>query len=434
MKRLIALICIAAIAMQAQNVDMNQFFLKGTTDKNPLHYQVGETITFTLNLETKGQAIPDGYTIKWNRTGDDGVADKGDSPANQQPLVIKTKAEKPGFVRIYAELYDNNGNPARKPKQPGRSSGDWSKVFFEGSAAADPLLMKTTQEPQDFDEFWKRQLARLDATPLQPTLQPVPSKNPKVAIYAVTIPCPGPDNRPATGYITIPANAKDKSIPAELTVHGRGYILQDIPTNGPENKVVFEVNAHGYDLGKDKEYYDEYLKNTSSNGHGYGFDPIQNSNPETAYFNGMALRDLQALRYLKTRIEWNQKDLKINGGSQGGLQAIWLAALDHDVTTIAPSVPWCCDMGGKSLGRIIGSWHIKYVPQLDYYDPIFHAARIPTSCNVNIARAGLGDYVSPPSGVFIFFSKLKCPKSITWIQGGTHGYTPPQPNFSFTIK
>ena len=45
MKRLIAILCIVAIARRRNGYE--PIFLKGTTDKNLLQYHVGETIVFT---------------------------------------------------------------------------------------------------------------------------------------------------------------------------------------------------------------------------------------------------------------------------------------------------------------------------------------------------------------------------------------------------
>ena len=139
----------------------------------------------------------------------------------------------------------------------------------------------------------------------------------------------------------------------------------------------------------------------------------------------MVLRILRAMEYLKSRPEWNGKTLIAAGGSQGGLQTMWAAALDPDVTLAAPSITWCCDLAGSDkAGRIHGRWRIKYVPALDYYDPVFMAKRI-KNAEVRITRAGMGDYVCPPSGLAISYNNLATPKkSIRWVQGSDHGFVP----------
>ncbi len=192
------------------------------------------------------------------------------------------------------------------------------------------------------------------------------------------------------------------------------------------------MNAHGADLLQDDAYYEEFGKAIRTEKYAYAFDPQQNASPDTAYFHGMVLRLLRALEYLKSLPEWNGKDLTVEGGSQGGLQTIWAAALDHDVTMAKPAIPWHCDAAGQSVfGRIFGGWRIPYAPGLEYYDSIHMAHLI--QCPVEITRAGLGDYVCPPSGIAIFYNRLTCPKTIHWYQGSDHGYIPRNPEI-FTLQ
>lgn len=57
-----------------------------------------------------------------------------------------------------------------------------------------------------------------------------------------------------------------------------------------------------------------------------------------------------------------------------------------------------------------------------YFDAVFAARRV--RCPVEIRRAGLGDYVSPPSSLAVLYNALDVPKTITWNQGWTHGWSP----------
>ena len=198
-----------------------------------------------------------------------------------------------------------------------------------------------------------------------------------------------------------------------------------MPGSVTPGQLVLRINAHGQELGRDEAYYKEFFESIKSRGYSYAFDPEQNKDPENCFFNGMVLRVLRAMEYLKSRPEWNGKDLIAAGGSQGGLQTMWAAALDPDVTVALPSITWCCDLAGASKdGRLTGPWRLKYVPELDYYDPVFMAKRIKTA-EVKIQRAGLGDYTCPPSGLAISYKNLATPrKSIRWVQGSDHGFVP----------
>ena len=148
----------------------------------------------------------------------------------------------------------------------------------------------------------------------------------------------------------------------------------------------------------------------------------------------MTYRVMRALQYVESLPEWNKKDLTAVGGSQGGLQTVWAAGLDPRVSCARPSIPWCCDLGGITMGRLVGGWRIEWVPALAYYDPVNIGKRISKTCDFEITRAGLGDYVCPPSGVAVLFNNVPAAgKKIVWVQGSEHGYVPPAPNQAFTI-
>ncbi len=395
-------------------LDPAKFSLTGATDREQALYRAGEPITFRLDARYADELPPGDWYIKWNRTGDDGKTAGGTERVSDQPLTITTSLDKPGFVRIQATLLDRNNRPIYRANAKGKRE----TVFFDGGAGVEIEKLQGLPEPEDFDAFWSRQKEKLAKVPLKATMDKVKSSN-GVDVYAVTVDCAGP--APVTGYLTMPADAKEKSLPAQVNFHGYGTSVQNPPGGGSADKISFSVNAHGYLLGKDKAYYDDFFASIKSNGEIYAFDPKQNADPEQAYFNGMALRVMRALEFVKSLPQWNGRDLVVSGGSQGGLQTVWAAGLDHDVTRALPSIPWCSDLGGFRQGRLKG-WYPAHCAGLDYYDTINHAKRI--KCPVEITRAGLGDYTCPPSGVAILYNNIKSPKKINWVQGSTHGYTP----------
>ena len=112
----------------------------------------------------------------------------------------------------------------------------------------------------------------------------------------------------------------------------------------------------------------------------------------------------------------------------GGLQTIWAAAFDPDVTVAKAEVPWCCDIGGETVGRNRGDWYVRWVPGLGYYDPVNLAKYVRPECVFEIPRVGLGDYVCPPTGVMAFYNNLKCAsRRAVLFQNSRHGYVAPRP-------
>ena len=394
------LLCFAMLPTTALfALDGTKIAFNAKTNKHPLKYEIDEPMVFTFTLDLKGQNLDAPLTIEWTRTGDDGATEEGAVVYDgKAPATMTTKLGCNGFVRIYAKLKQADGKYLK--------SNAWRDWFFDGGAAVHPESLTSTPEPTDFDEFWARQKARLDKVPIIADLKEL-NRSDVAMVYAARILCAGP--RPATGILTIPLGAEEgRKYPILITLHGYGppkYNPNKIVGRGASDKITFSLNSHGVEYQRDEKYYIAFNAMIKENGEKYAFNKEVNEDPEITYFNGMALRLMRALQYLKTLEAWNGKDLHAQGGSQGGLQAIWAAALDSDVSLVTAEIPWCCDIGGY-----------------DNYKCMNMAKRV--HCPVEITRAGLGDYACPPSGVAIMYNNLKCKKSIVWHQGSEHSYIP----------
>lgn len=400
---------------------LEQSFISGATNKSALSYAAGEEMVFTFKFHMPAGHTPEkNWSLFYTRKGDDGEVFSGRVPANET-LTVKTKLNRRGFVSVTVRLVDENNKFIAWKNRRNQARN----ISFFAGTAVEAEKLTDCGEPADFDQFWQKQRAKLAQVPFAGKVELTRfNKSGDVEIFIVKIPCAGP--RPVTGFIGVPVNAQPKSLPCEIVFTGYGNTkLVHTYTKWSADRVKLLINAHGQEINQSKEYYDKFFASISSNGHSYAFDPIQNSDPETAFFNGMALRVMRALEYLKSRPEWNGRDLIARGGSQGGMQTVWAAALDSDVTEAYPYITWCCDLAGASKAqRLAAYWRIQYVPALDYYDPVFMAKRI-KNAKVVITRAGLGDYICPPSGLAILYNNLATPdKTIVWVQGSDHGFVP----------
>ena len=397
--------------------------ITGKTDKPFLSYKPGEEMVFTFTLDT-GNDKPGNWNFHYRRGGDDHKTLSGKAPADK-PLIVKTSLNKAGFVYVEVTLHDADGKRIYSETVLPNKKRRKNTIIFAAGAAVQPETLKDCGEPEDFDAFWMKQKQRLSAVPFVGKVEKKLVKQQKgVDIYAISIPCAGP--RPATGYLTIPQNAKEKSLPVHVIFFGYGISKQSAPAASSRTTINFYVNAHGQKLEQNAEYYKAFFK--SIGGKGYAYDQKKNQDPETCFFNEMALRNLRAAEYVKTLPEWNGKNLIIHGSSQGGLQTMWVAALDQQVTEAYPAITWCCDLAGSVKQNRFGAFgRIKYSPALEYYDPVFMAKRI-KKAKVVIKRAGMGDYTSPPSGIAICYNNLAAPdKTVKWYQGSTHSDIPKNP-------
>ena len=419
---------------------LDDAWIRGETDKNPLSYEPGETMRFTLTPMALDGAVPEGeYELEWKITDDFDVEGRsGKMPFTGEPVTFEASLDRPGFVRLEAYVLGPDGkryvkqftgDPTTPEGQKAMNAFEKAKknVFFDGGAAVRPDLLEPPEEPADFDEFWERQFARLDRVPLKADRVEIPCGNPKSRLYAVRVDCAG--LRPVTGYLSVPKAVEEgATFPARLETHGYSgnSCTHGRPGWSRDNEIVLNINAHGLKLeefGATEADTKALRFEVRSNGKQYAFDPEQNKDPETAYFNGMVLRVKRALQYLKTVEGWNRADLFASGGSQGGLQTIWAAGCGEGVTRAESGITWCCDLPWNAKRK---GWYIEWVPGLGYYDAATWAKRIPQSCHVNVTRAGLGDYTCPPMGLAKMWNAIHPGnREIHWVQGSEHGYVPP---------
>jgi cephalosporin-C deacetylase-like acetyl esterase len=411
------------LALAAVTGHAGDLLLLGKIDKPTPFYAPGEKMIFEIRLEKDGQPVP-GTRLSWTRTGDDGLTEKGEATsAADKPLVVTTSTAKPGFVRILVNAIGPDGQTLVNDSK--------KKVVFDGGAGVQPEKLKNIPEPADFDTYWTAQKTALAKVPLKVLEQkPVPETHPGVETFDMKIACAGAiaagdtTPKPVSGYFSKTKNAALKSAAAQVSFNGYG-----IGSAGREDTrvaqsakplLVFNINVHGIENGQPADYYANLGKTTLK---GYAFNKQENTKPETAYFNGVVLRVLRSLEFIKSRPEWDGKTLIVSGGSQGGFQALLAAGLDPDVTRCSAWKPWVCDLGGVTLGRLKG-WRPDYTRALDYFDPVNHARRI--RCETTIV-SGLGDYVCPPSGVTVLYNNIpdSVSKRIEYQQGATHGDTPP---------
>jgi len=424
-----------SLSLSAQAIEFDSpAYIRGVTDKDPLTYAPGETMTFTLQLADLGQPIPAGSRIFWRRTGDDGQVVTGSVVATDAPITVVTSLDRPGFVRLRAELTD--AACKRYERKGGADFGESRGVYFDGGAAVKPYEIAEYPEPKDFDAFWEKRKARLAAVPLVSDVKEIPQTNKYAKLFAVSVRCAGP--RPMTAYMTIPraAFAEGKKYPVHFSFEGYYAAIGhpkppiDQLSYSHSQAIYLYVNPHGFELGREKEYYQEFRASIESNGRSYGFDKAQNGSADATYFSGWAYRIMRAVQFAKTIPQWNGKDIVSGGNSQGGLQAVWAAGLcPDDVTSLSVARPWSCDFGRVPMGRTHGPWFVDFAPPLAYFDPVYHIKRIPKTMPFSIWFAGLGDYICPPSGLALLYKNASADKkSIHWVQGATHGFTPTKPH------
>lgn len=372
--------------------------IKAVTDRPQALYQTGETARFDLTVTQDGKPLAQGQ-IQCSLSKD------GVEPKREETLQIKDgKATltgtlgEPGFLLLRASIAGQ-------------------KDFAQASAGFSPQEIKPSLPvPDDFDAFWAAQKAALAQVEMKSTLTPVTSTLPKVAVYDAQITCLG---APVSGYYAKPKDAKAKSCPAILFVHGAGVggsSLGAVAWSEREGGMLsMDINAHGLPNGKPKAFYDEQAAGALKDYRFQGRD-----DRGKCYFKGMFLRVIRALDFLTAQPEWDGKTLIVYGSSQGGFQAFAAAGLDPRVTFFCAGVPAGCDHTGIAAGRING-WP-KLVTITDgkavkaelqtarYFDNVNFATR--AKCQGAAVTVGFIDTVCPPSSVYAAYNVLTMPKTL----------------------
>ena len=402
-------------------------------------YRTGETIVVSAQLLEDGKPVTN-KLLRYVLSRDVTHIKTVDGPADA-PVTIETTLDHPGWCKVLAVGMDQN-----KKMLTGTVNGKPKNALFDIGAMVDPLDLKQgAPTPEDFAAFWERQKAELKRIPMDVKYKPVPSTPEYRKVNFVTINC-GEGIRPVEGIMHIPANAKPKSLPILLHVHGAGVHNPSDPQWAPPIPggsaikwpvIFFNLNAHGIPNDQPKSFYTELREGELK---AYPF--INSTNCETYYMKGMILRLIRALEFLKTLPEWNGKDIVVGGGSQGGAQALFAAGADSQVTEIYADVPAMCDHGGTLVDRQAG-WPGLYfrengkimvkqdydrknakpgseamVQTAGYFDAANFARQI--RCKTYIRTGGV-DGVCPPTSVFAAYNAIPSTnKEIDFAPLGAH--------------
>ncbi|TLD68197.1 acetylxylan esterase [Phragmitibacter flavus] len=386
--------------------------LKATTDRPDSIYKTGEPATFTIS---SSPAIDGPVTCILSK---DGIQAQPPQTLNLQKgkATLTGTLDEPGFLQL-------------------RVTSPHAKSHTLAAAALDPHLIKPSMPvPDDFDTFWQNQKDALAKIPLKSTLTPVPATSSapfkNIDAFDVQVDCLG---APVSGYFGKPKNAKSKSLPAILFVHGAGVRSANLGTvhwaTNEGGMLTLDINAHGIPNGQPEEYYEQLSKNELLNYRAEG-----RADREKNYFTGMFLRVIRAIDFLTAQPEWDGKTLIVYGTSQGGYQAFAAAGLDSRVSFFCAGVPAGCDHSGSQADRVNG-WPkmVPNDPATGKPDPLaLQTSRYLDAVNFAQRAHGKGaaitvgfiDVTCPPTSVYAAYNALTIPKTLNTEPLAGHTNTP----------
>ena len=373
-------------------------YFKCTTNKNPLEYTCGEKIVFTVTPKEKRN---DSYCrfAKWELLTDDGKKDEGLSFCDgNNPIVVETVLDKPGFARLTCTAYNENKG----------IDESFPRIIVSAGADIEKLSYLDTI-PDDFGEYWADFKDTVDNFETEVTYKKEITAGIPDGVKCYDIRLSTPEGKPVSASLCVP-EAEGK-YPIIMRFSGYGISGSD---NFPQkDAITMHVNAHGIEnhlSGTELEFkYGKELAN-------YGLRDDENASNMTTYWRGVMLRDLMGIKYAKSLPKWDGENLTVSGGSQGAYQSILMASADPDVTFLDISVPWFCNLRAEEFGFMNG-WRAKFAEGLRYFDPVAHATRV--KCPVKM-RIGLGDYCCPPSTTVTLYNTFKTEKTLEIVQGAFH--------------
>ena len=401
-------------ALAAGGALAGTFSMEAKIDREPAIYKVGETAKVRVQIFEDGKPVGGKTAVcSWNYEVSNTVtiAESGSE--------FELKLDRPGQVLFRADLWDGTNRLKGVTKKQTKPS---SLIVWAGALFEPEKLTATRTRPADFDTYWDHEIAEMNRlVPMGKTLPRVAkTKAPQKGFvaYCVEIPC---TPRPACATLVLPEKAEAKSLPA--VVEFMGYGSSKSSRTCITNAMYMCVNPHGFADDRSNEDWQRFMH--AEGEFGYPYDGWESR--ETCFFHGQILRAVRALQWIKTRPEWNGRDLAVTGVSMGGSQSLQAAALDRDVTMCVPRDPAMCDHAGliadpphrpgwpwilatpRKLPEVQGYGPVD--PALlaisDYFDNVFFAERI--TCPVYLAT-GLADDVCFSEGVLKAFNATKGPK------------------------
>lgn len=362
-------------------------------------YEAGETARLIVSVTRDGKPVNEG-TVSY--VVDDFITEappQRDYPRGELDLSSSTavtfSSQQPGFLRCRVSF--------RTPEK--------KTITATAAAAFSPTKIEPSLPvPDDFDAFWAEQKRQLAAVPLDAKLTPVAHSDSSVTCFDVQVTCVG--DVPVSGYLAKPVDAKPKSLPAVLWVHGAGVrssILTTAVSGAKAGMLSMDINAHGIENGKPAQFYEELAAGPLNN-----YRHAGREDREQSYFRGMFLRLVRAIDFLTAQPEWDGRVVAVIGHSQGGGQALAAGGLDERVTFIGSGVPAICDHSGRAAGRVNG-WP-KLVPvdaqgtpdatileASRYFDAVNFASRCRAEA---IMSVGFIDATCPPSSCYAAYNQL----------------------------
>lgn len=287
--------------------------------------------------------------------------------------------------------------------------------------------------PADFDAYWDRALAEMNATDPQVELIKNPIKLPNVQCFDLYF--TGTRGGRVHAKLLKPAKTTGK-LPAVLNFHGYSCASVDWTTYTNYVHMGFVVAA--MDTRGQGGYSDDCnpVRGTTLNGH--IIRGLDDPDPDNLFFRQVFLDTAMLAKVVMAMDDVDEERVGAWGGSQGGALTIACAALVPELKRAAPAMPfltdykrvWEMDMAEtayaelKAYFRAFDPCHERedeIFTKLGYIDLQHLANRIRAKM---LFSTGLMDNVCPPATQFAIYNKITAEKDMVIYPDFGHEWCP----------
>ena len=276
-------------------------------------------------------------------------------------------------------------------------------------------------KPADFDEFWDRSIAEMEA--LDPQCEIIENKMVQTP-YAVCsdLYFTGVGGSRIHAKLMRPRKPEDRKGPAVVAFHGYTGSAGDFYSYLPYAAAGFTVAA--LDCRGQGGYSQDTIPTTGPTLNGAIVRGLSDEDPAKLLFRNIFLDCAQLVKIVSEFPDVDKNRIGVYGGSQGGALTLAAAALAPYINRAAPQYPFLCDYRrvwemdlAKDAYQELKTYFRHFDPRHEREDEIF--MRLGYIDVQNLAPrirgkvmmfTGMMDTICPPSSQFAAFNKITSPK------------------------
>jgi len=372
------------------------------------YYNCGESVTCSVILRKNRKPLK-GVRARMTAKWESRIIRTEEFITTGEAVQFSFTGTVPGWIYFGFEILDAAGEPLSGPGVFKHRMKPTIVTEIGAIFDADKIV-SCVRKPADFDEFWAKRRQEVAAMlPLKAEYRELNTKTPGIRLFAVSVSVPR--GITATGYLAYPEEAAPASLKAGISFQSLTYsdTVRAYAVNMAKAGMLgFSTTWHGFPVSKSIQFY----RNNVPQYFQRGFAGI--GDRERWVYGDIFFRVLGELEFIKGHPLWNGRDLMVTGGSLGGIQTIFAAAIEPRTTLALIAVPSSCECNAFEAGRNpngpfrrIPVEELRERPELIeagfYYDSVNFAGNI--RCE-SFVCTGFTDEACCPSNVYAFYNAI----------------------------